>query len=199
MEVLLGEKHPRGNWSPTDSLGSLASLRGSGAGELRPDLLAAQASLRKAEAEEQLELTITALVGIHVHGMTISHARGFGQTHDQRNAEDLEYLAAEIPKFSRLEIACQDDDVEAIFATLTHAANVGNLPGFHGSGKVLVLPLTDALRIKTGERGEAAIGRSGKMPPFLITSVEPSLLGDRSILGYDKGRDFVVRCLGITR
>ena len=108
---------------------------------------------------EQLELTITALVAIHIHGMTISQARGFGQEHDQRTSDDHEYLVTEMPKFSRLEIACQDHEVEQILSAISSAAKGYTHPGINGSGKVLVLPVGDALRIKTGERGEAAIGK----------------------------------------
>ena len=110
---------------------------------------------------EQLERTVTALVRIHVHGMTISSARGFGQEHDQWNPDDYEYLATEMAKNARLEVACQDGELEEILEAISGATHSDTThPSDHGSGKVFVFALLDALRLKTGERGEQALGGS---------------------------------------
>ncbi len=110
---------------------------------------------------EQLERTVTALVRIHVHGMTISNARGFGQEHDHWIPDDYEYLAAEMPKNARLEVACQDEELDEILDAISHAALSDTAhSGDHGKGKVFVFALLDVLRLKTGDRGEQALGKS---------------------------------------
>ena len=108
-----------------------------------------------------LERTITALVKIHVHGLTISNARGFGQEHDQWNPEDHEYQATEMERVTRVEVACQDAELDAILSAITHAAQLDPPnPAGRGKGKVFVLPLLDVVRLKTGERGEPALGEA---------------------------------------
>lgn len=108
---------------------------------------------------QQLERTITALVRIHVHGLTISNARGFGQEHDQWRPEDHEYLATEMERYTRVEVACQDSEIDVILNAISHAANLDPTnPGSRGKGKVFVFPLLDVIRLKTGECGEQALG-----------------------------------------
>jgi nitrogen regulatory protein PII len=85
----------------------------------------------------------------HLPGLTVSEARGFGQ-HD-RDFTDVEMT----PKV-RIEIACHDDEVENIINAIYQSAHTGQ----RGDGKIFVLSVLDALRIKTGERGDAALGPS---------------------------------------
>lgn len=85
----------------------------------------------------------------HLPGLTVSEARGFGQ-HD-RDFTDVE-LAPKI----RVEIVCHDDDVETIIQAIYTSAHSGK----RGDGKIFVLSVLDAVRIKTGERGAAALGPS---------------------------------------
>jgi len=108
---------------------------------------------------QQLERTVTALVRIHVRGLTISNARGFGQEHDQWRPEDHEYLATEMERQTRVEVACHDRELDAILDTICHAANLDQ-PGAssRGKGKIFVFPLIEVIRLKTGERGEHALG-----------------------------------------
>ena len=108
---------------------------------------------------QQLERTVTALVRIHVHGLTISNARGFGQEHDLWSPEDYEYLATEMERYIRVEVACQDSELDAILDTFSHAAHMGPPnPRSCGKGKVFVFSLFEVIRLKTGERGEHALG-----------------------------------------
>jgi nitrogen regulatory protein P-II 1 len=95
-----------------------------------------------------------ALVGKHIHGMSTSDARGFGQEHDAAHPEHRELLGVELTKKVRLEIICHDEEVERVLAAIYAAAHTGH----PGDGKVFVLPVLDALRLKTGERGTAALG-----------------------------------------
>jgi len=98
-----------------------------------------------------------ALVGRHIHGLTVSEARGFGQEHDAAHPEFRELPGAELTKKVRLEIVCHDEEVEDVLAAFYTAAHTGH----PGDGKIFVLPVLEALRLKTGERGAAALG-----PPF---------------------------------
>ncbi len=103
---------------------------------------------------DQLQRVTDALVARHIHGLTISEARGFGQEHDTGHPEHHEYLGLEMTKKIRLEVVCQDDEVEAALAAIYETGHTGH----RGDGKVFVLPVLDALRLKTGERGPAALG-----------------------------------------
>jgi nitrogen regulatory protein P-II 1 len=94
------------------------------------------------------------LIGKHIHGMTVSDARGFGQEHDATHPEHHEYPGLELTKKVRLEIVCHDEEVEHILEAIYAAGHTGH----SGDGKVFVLPVLDALRMKTGERGPSALG-----------------------------------------
>jgi len=98
-----------------------------------------------------------ALIGRHIHGMTASDARGFGQEHDVGNPEYRDIPGVELTKKLRLEIICHDEEVDAVLDAFYTAGHTGH----PGDGKVFVLPVLDALRLKTGERGPSALG-----PPF---------------------------------
>ncbi len=86
-------------------------------------------------------------------GMSVSDIRGFGRggatRGPQRIAEEvMDFLAG-----VRLEIICHDDQVEEVVATIERAAHTG----LRGDGKIFVTPVEMAVRISTGERGEAAL------------------------------------------
>jgi nitrogen regulatory protein P-II 1 len=95
-----------------------------------------------------------ALIGRHIHGMTVSNVLGFGQEHDAAHPEYHEYMGLELTKKVRLEIVCHDAEVEGVLEAIYDASHTGH----SGDGKVFILPVLDALRIKTGERGTAALG-----------------------------------------
>ena len=63
-------------------------------------------------------------------------------------------MGIEMTKKTRIEIICRDEEVDLILNAIYTAAHSGR----RGDGKVFVLPVLDALRLKTGERGEAALG-----------------------------------------
>ena len=83
----------------------------------------------------------------HLPGLTVSEARGFGQN-------DRDFTDVEMPPKLRLEIACLDEEAEAIINAIYKSAHTGR----RGDGKIFVMPIADVLRIKTGERGPAALG-----------------------------------------
>jgi nitrogen regulatory protein P-II 1 len=103
---------------------------------------------------DRLFSIVDGLADVHVHGLTVSDARGFGQEHDVEHPEHREHRGVEMTKKVRVEIVCRDEEVPGILDALYHAGHSGR----RGDGKIFVLPVLDALRLKTGERGEAALG-----------------------------------------
>ena len=94
-----------------------------------------------------------ALGEIGVQGMTVTEVKGFGR---QKGHSELyrgaEYVVDFLPKV-RIEIMVPDDDVEKVTLALTEATRTGKI----GDGKVFIMPVEDAIRIRTGERGDAAL------------------------------------------
>ena len=106
---------------------------------------------------EKLEDVQKALNGVDIYLMTVTDVRGCGR---QRGYTEV-YRGQEIkirllPKL-KLEIAINDAFVEAAVEAIVHSARTGDT-GQIGDGKIFVLPLEDAVRIRTGERGGTAIG-----------------------------------------
>jgi nitrogen regulatory protein P-II 1 len=106
---------------------------------------------------DRYDAVIDALSHHHVRGLTVSEAMGFGQEHDPQHPEHQERLGVELTRKLRLEIFCRDEEVEGLLQALYDAGHTGH----RGDGKVFVLPVLDAVRLKTGERGEAALGVVG--------------------------------------
>ena len=94
-----------------------------------------------------------ALAAVGVQGLTVSEVKGFGR---QKGHTELyrgsEYVVDLLPKV-RLEILIRDQDVDAVVEAITAAANTGRI----GDGKIFVKNVEDVIRIRTGERGEAAL------------------------------------------
>ena len=88
-----------------------------------------------------------------VLGMSVSEVKGFGR---QRGHTELyrgaEYVVDFLPKI-KLEVVAADDLVPKVVAAIQTAANTGRI----GDGKIFVLPVIEAVRIRTGDRGEDAI------------------------------------------
>ena len=93
------------------------------------------------------------LDAIGAGGMTISEVRGFGTGRGKAAIyPGAEYVIDFIPKV-KIEIVVDDDAVEAIVEVISEAARTGE----SGDGKIFVLPVHDAVRIRTSERGPDAI------------------------------------------
>ena len=94
-----------------------------------------------------------ALSRIGVDGLTVSEVKGFGR---QKGHTELyrgaEYVVDFLPKV-KLEIVVAADLVEKVVDAIVDAANTGKI----GDGKIFVLPLEEAVRIRTGERGANAV------------------------------------------
>lgn len=94
-----------------------------------------------------------ALAAIGIAGLTISEVKGFGR---QKGHTELyrgaEYVVDFLPKV-KLEIAVSDNQLETTVEAISKAAHTGKI----GDGKIFVLDLVSALRIRTGETDEAAV------------------------------------------
>lgn len=88
-----------------------------------------------------------------VHGMTISEVKGFGR---QRGHKEIyrgaEYVVDFVPKI-KMEIFVSDEMVTNIVNTIQEEANTGQI----GDGKIFILPVEKALRIRTGEEDDDAL------------------------------------------
>jgi len=94
-----------------------------------------------------------ALSQVGVEGLTVTEVKGFGR---QKGHTELyrgaEYVVDFLPKI-KLEIVVRDEIVERVIDAISQAANTGKI----GDGKIFVLPLEEAIRIRTGERGSSAV------------------------------------------
>ena len=94
-----------------------------------------------------------ALGAIGVAGMTVSEVKGFGRQKGQTEIyRGAEYSTNMLPK-AKLEIAASDDIAAQVVETIQQTANTDAI----GDGKVFVLDLASATRIRTGETGETAL------------------------------------------
>ena len=94
-----------------------------------------------------------ALQAIGIQGMTVSEVKGFGRQKGHTEVyRGAEYVVDFLPKL-KLEIVVGEDITEQALEAISRAAGTGKI----GDGKIFVLHLSDVLRIRTGERGEAAI------------------------------------------
>jgi nitrogen regulatory protein P-II 1 len=94
-----------------------------------------------------------ALTGAGIIGMTVTEVRGFGR---QKGHTELyrggEYKVDFLPKM-KVEVVVADDLTDKVVSLIVTAARTGSI----GDGKVFVSSLDDAIRIRTGEHGEAAV------------------------------------------
>ncbi len=94
-----------------------------------------------------------ALTDLGVSGITVTEAKGFGR---QKGHTELyrgaEYVVDFLPKV-KLEVVVEDGLAERVVEAIATAARTGRI----GDGKIFVLNVEEALRIRTGERGSDAI------------------------------------------
>jgi nitrogen regulatory protein P-II 1 len=94
-----------------------------------------------------------ALTQAGVEGMTITEVKGFGRQKGHKEIyRGSEYTVDVLPKV-KIEIVAPDDKADAIVKTVMEAAKTGKI----GDGKVFVLPVSEAYRIRTEESNEAAV------------------------------------------
>jgi nitrogen regulatory protein P-II 1 len=94
-----------------------------------------------------------ALQGIGIQGMTVTEVKGFGR---QKGHTELyrgaEYVVDFLPKI-KIELVVADELADKAVSAITEAANTGRI----GDGKIFVLQVEEAIRIRTGERGASAV------------------------------------------
>jgi nitrogen regulatory protein P-II 2 len=101
----------------------------------------------------KLEEVRDALTAIGVHGLTVTEVKGYGRqkghTEIYRGAE---YAVSFLPKV-KIEVAINSDQVDQTVEAITTAAKTGQI----GDGKIFVISLEHAVRIRTGEADAAAL------------------------------------------
>jgi nitrogen regulatory protein PII len=122
-----------------------------------------------------------ALAEIGIAGMTVSEVKGFGR---QKGHTEIyrgsEYTVDFLPKV-KFEIVVGDDRVQKAVETIVEAARTGKI----GDGKVFVVAIEQAIRIRTEERGEAAIwaclGSAPGGPTILARETAKEISWDRTL------------------
>jgi len=102
---------------------------------------------------EKLDAVTAALDKLHVVGMTLTDVRGFGrQKGHVEHYRGGEYAIRFISKV-KVDIVVQDEDVSETMSAIEKAARTGKV----GDGKIFVLDVPNAMRIRTGEKGTSAL------------------------------------------
>lgn len=101
----------------------------------------------------KLDAVREGLSELGVEGLTASEVRGFGRQKGHREVyRGSEYTINYVPKV-KIEIAVGDELAERVVETLQNVAQTGKI----GDGKIFVFELSEAIRVRTGETGEAAL------------------------------------------
>ena len=101
----------------------------------------------------KLEEVKDALAAVGVEGMTVIEVKGFGRQKGHKEIyRGAEYVVDFLPKI-KVEIVVDDTKVDQVVSAIKDAANTGKI----GDGKIFVLPVEQAVRIRTGERDNDAI------------------------------------------
>jgi nitrogen regulatory protein P-II 2 len=94
-----------------------------------------------------------ALTGLGVHGLTVTEVKGYGRQKGHTEIyRGTEYAVNFLPKV-KIEVAVDDGQADKVVEAITAAAKTGQI----GDGKIFVLPLDHAVRIRTGESDSAAL------------------------------------------
>jgi nitrogen regulatory protein P-II 1 len=112
--------------------------------------------MKKIEAIIQpfkLEPVKEALHAISVEGMTVTEVKGFGRQKGIREVyRGMQYQVDFLPKV-KIEIVAPDDKVKPIIDIIVDKARTGRI----GDGKIFVCPVSEVIRIRTGETGDEAV------------------------------------------
>jgi nitrogen regulatory protein P-II 1 len=112
--------------------------------------------MKKVEAiirEEKVERVKSLLEDLGYHGMTLTEVSGRGR---QRGIPlkwgSKEYRLDFLPKM-KIEVVVMDDDVSSVVNAIVKGAKTGEI----GDGKIFVIPIEDAIRVRTGDSGTSAV------------------------------------------
>jgi nitrogen regulatory protein P-II 1 len=112
--------------------------------------------MKKIEAivrHNKVDAVKEALTKVGITGMTVTEVRGFGrQRGHQETYRGTEYTVDFVPK-AKIEVVVGDDLADKALTAVVEAARTGQV----GDGKVFVVPLSNIVRVRTGESGAAAI------------------------------------------
>ena len=101
----------------------------------------------------KLEEVRTALSGQGIQGLMVSEVKGFGrQSGHTEIYRGAEYTVNFVPKL-KLEIVVNDEQADSVVETIAKTAQTGKI----GDGKIFVLNVEQALRVRTGERDQDAL------------------------------------------
>ena len=101
----------------------------------------------------KLEDVKDALESAGIHGLTVSEASGYGRQRGHTEVyRGAEYRIDLVPKV-RIEVLVDDSHVDDLLDLIVHAANTDRI----GDGKIWVTPVDDVIRVRTRERGTAAL------------------------------------------
>ena len=104
-------------------------------------------------APHTLDAVKERLTGIGVQGLTVSEVRGFGRQRGHTEVyRGVEYSVDFVPKLL-ITVLASEDEADEIIEAIAGSARTGKL----GDGKIFVTSLEEVVRIRTGERGKAAI------------------------------------------
>ncbi|MEX2237235.1 MAG: P-II family nitrogen regulator [Dehalococcoidia bacterium] len=113
--------------------------------------------MKKIEAiirPDKLNDVKAALEELGFHGMNITHVTGRGAqrgiVHQGRGGEAVAYDM--LPKI-KVEVVISDLAIDRVIESIIRAARTGNI----GDGKIFIIPVEEAIRVRTGERGEVAV------------------------------------------
>jgi nitrogen regulatory protein P-II 1 len=124
----------------------------------RPGLqtLSGVSGMKKVEAvvrHFKLEDVKNALTEKGIHGMTVSEVRGYGRQKGHTEIyRGTEYAVDFVPKV-KIEVVCADSNLQTVIDTIVATAQTGQI----GDGKIFVSSLENAVRIRTGEKGDDAL------------------------------------------
>lgn len=94
-----------------------------------------------------------ALNDMGIQGMTVSEVKGFGRQKGHTEVyRGAEYAVDFLPKM-QIDIVVGDDAAERVVEAIIESARTGKV----GDGKIFVMPVEEVVRIRTGERGDAAV------------------------------------------
>ncbi len=101
----------------------------------------------------QLDKVREALQAVGVEGLTVLEAKGFGRQKGHTEVyRGAEYQVDLVPKVE-IHLVVRDDQLETVVESIRSAAHTGKI----GDGKIFVLPIDSAVRIRTGEQDDAAL------------------------------------------
>jgi len=101
----------------------------------------------------KLEEVKAALTEVGIHGMTVTEVRGFGrQKGHKEQYRGAEYTVDFLPKV-KLEIVASGEQTQTVIDTILRTARTGQI----GDGKIFVTDMSQMVRIRTGEAGDAAL------------------------------------------